>query len=666
MNRCLYLILCITALFLFNANDSEARIKYKKATRLGMIKDDPSAADKNFTLLQDAISNKRNVKLNGTFYVKFPKPIILDYTLHISGGEMRIVSGNCFDFVDGGGFVAESTVFRREDVDEGKALCGTWNLYGDILIDKFDFLNSKYYGRYLVQLSFEDINSDETKFGINQIHVKDSYLYNGGRILFLNGVIWEKCNFSNNTFESFPVTPIYLCYSHSKKRYPAEADAYAYVENNVKKSADVYICNNNFYGKPVTLDYYYCSALVESVKCYFKNNILKDIINYTKGSKLPKATCYDAYLSCAEVYFTGNTIENMMSFSMNGGNKPQCEIGKSKINVLDGEGYQTVRHYEGNTYTVDGSYFLSLGADRESLYSNVFNNFDYVDTYDWINNKIIYSNADLAGRTSSGGYGSFNISDNLFQVESIKGYGLCMMSTADPFNRIRISNNNFILQEPSVFYLFNQVDKKPNTLIKGSIEIVNNRFINAVPKICYFIADEITINNNKIDDAKLEINSNYYVTNYTGADIIPDVNHMSVELPYLSSGNKGNSIVNLSTKSSGTFKYSSPGLSKSKALTGNVYLLSDKTLTLRFTYNKDGKTIDVPVLLDYQKGNLSCQTQGKPVNIQEGSYSVIYNKDGVLFHVRYNSTSRKLYYSLTSIDISKNDEGSLIDLQITL
>lgn len=660
-----YLIILICTIVV-STYDCDARIKYKKATRIGMIKNDEAAAEKNYTLLHNAISKKQNIKLNGTFYIKFPQPIVLDYTLHITGGEMRIVSGNCFDFVDGGGFVSESTVFRREDIDEGKALCGTWDLHGDVLLDKFHFLNSKYYGRYLFQMSFEDLNSDETKFGINQIQVKDSYLYNGGRVLFLNGVIWDKCDFSNNTFEAFPSTPIYLCYSHSKTRYPGEADAYSFVENNIKKSADVYICNNKFYGKPVTLDYYYCSALIESVRCYFQNNSLSNIINYTDGKKMPNATCYDAYLSCSEVYFTDNTIENMMSFTMNGANKPQCEIGKSKINVLDGEGYKTVRHYEGNTYTVDGSYILSLGADRESLYSNMFNNFDYVDTYNWINNKIIYKNADLSGRSSSAGYGSFNITGNLFQADSIAGYGLCMMSTDDPFNIIRISNNNFILHEPSVFYLFNQVDKKPNTSIKGNIEIVNNSFVNTIPKICYFIADEITVKNNQIASAKLDLNSNYYVTNYTGADIIPDVSHMSVELPYLSSGNKGNCIVNLSTKSSGTFKYSSPGLSQSKALTGNIYLLCDKTLTFRFTYNKNGQAVDIPVLLNYRSGKLSCQAQGKSVKIHDGSYSVIYNKDGILFHVRYNPSKQKLYYSLTSTDISKNDVNTLISLQIEM
>lgn len=477
MKRFLYIILFVTALIFLNAYDCSAKVKYKKATRIGMIKDDPSAADENYALLLKAVSQKRNVKLNGTFYIKFPKPIVLDYTLHITGGEMRIVSGNCFDFVDCGGFVAQSTVFRRENIEEGKALCGTWDLHGSILLDKFHFINSKYYGRYLLQLSFEDINSDEIKFGISQIQVKDSYLYNGGRILFLNGVIWDKCDFTNNTFESFPVTPIYLCYSHSKKRYPDEADAYAYVENNIKKSADVLICNNKFYGKPVSLDFYYCSALVESVKCYFRNNILKDIINYTKDKNLPNASCYDAYLSCSEVYFTGNTIENMMSFSMNGNNKPQCEIGKSKSNTLATEGYKTVRHYEANTYIVDGSYFLNMEGDRESLYTNIFNNVEYVDIYNWINNKVIYNDADLAGRTSSAGYGIFNIRDNQFHVSSIKGYGLCMAATDHQFHSIQIVNNEFIISIPSVFYLFNQVVKNNKSSIKGNIDIVNNIFI---------------------------------------------------------------------------------------------------------------------------------------------------------------------------------------------
>lgn len=664
MKKNIFFIILILGLIL-PFSDSSARVKYKKATRIGMIKDDPSAAEANYTLLQNAIKQMHNVKLNGTFYVKFPKPIILDYTLHITGGEMRIVSGNCFDFVDGGGFVADKTIFKRIDPKEIATLCGGWELYDDILINSFVFTNSTYYGEQILRIPFNDLNSETEYFGIKKIEVCNSCFHGTGRVLFQDGVIWDSCIFKNNKYFKFSMTPIHISYHHSSKRYPEENETYHYVENNLRNSSNVIIDSNEFVGHPVKYDYYYCAALIQSVKCYFTNNTLKNIINYTDGVKLANATCYDAYLSCSEVYFTGNKIENMMSFTMNGGNKPQCEIGKSKINVLAGEGYKTVRHYEDNTYTLDGSYFLNMGADPESLYSNIFNNFDYVDTYNWINNKIVYTNADLAGRSSSAGYGSFNISDNLFQAKSIRGYGLCMMSTADPFNSIAIANNKFVLHEPSVFYLFNQVDKKPNTLSKGDVQIVNNTFVNGIPKISYLIAEDITVKNNNVD-AKLEFDSNYYITNYTGADIVPDIDYLSVELPYSVSGNKGNSIVNLSTKSSGTFKYSSPNLSKTKALAGNIYLLNDKSLTFSFTYNKEGEQMNIPVVFDYQNEILSCEFQNKPIKIYNDSYSVIYNNDGVLFHIRYSPSLKKFYYSLTSTNISKNDEGSLIDLQITL
>ena len=69
MKRFLYIILFVAALIFFNAYDCGAKVRYKKATKIGMVKDDPSAAEKNYTLLQTAVSQKRNVKLNGTFYV---------------------------------------------------------------------------------------------------------------------------------------------------------------------------------------------------------------------------------------------------------------------------------------------------------------------------------------------------------------------------------------------------------------------------------------------------------------------------------------------------------------------------------------------------------------------------------------------------------------------
>lgn len=664
MKRYIYFVILILGLILPFSN-CDAKVKYKKATKIGMVKDDPSAAEKNYTLLQNAISQKRNVKLNGTFYVKFPKPIILDYTLHITGGEMRIVSGNCFDFTDGGGFVAESTVFRREDIEEGKALCGTWDLHGDILIDKFHFLNSKYYGRYLLQMSFEDINSDETKFGMNQIQVKDSYLYNGGRVLFLNGVIWEKCDFSNNTFESFPITPIYIAYYHSKKRYPNESDTYMFVETNYKNSSSVTISQNHFLGKPVSTNTYYCSALVQSVVCNFQDNYLRDIINYADGKSMPGATCYDAYLSCSEVYFSGNLIENMMSFSMNGAEKPQCEIGKSKIDLLRYEGSKTIRCYENNSYIVYGDKFLNLGADRNTLYTNIFANTDPIDTYIWNNNTIVYHGADLHGRTSSSPYNTFEFNDNRIEVSTIKNNGLCLIPSIVDFKVVRMTNNTFVLKDSTPFYLFNQVyyEGTPE-YVRGNILIENNKFIGASPKITFNRADSIIIKNNATADSCSD--SNYYLQNGSGKDTPLISANINVDLPYMSSANRGTTVMHLSTKSSGIFKQITPVLTNNKALSGHIYLEDEKTVEYKISYQVANRPKEVSVSFVYKLGSLSCKVNGQNQDLNNDKYSVLFNEDGIRFQIKYTPSENKFFYYLTSDEVSKNDNETLINLLITL
>lgn len=664
MKRYIYFLILILGLILPFSN-CDAKVRYKKATKIGMVKDDPSAAEKNYTLLQNAISEKRNLKLNGTFYVKFPKPIILDYTLHITGGEMRIVSGNCFDFVDGGGFVAENTVFRREDIEEGAALCGTWNIYGDILMDKFHFLNSKYYGRYLFQMSFEDLNSDETKFGINQIKVNDSYLYNGGRVLFLNGVIWEKCDFSNNTFEAFPVTPIYIAYYHSKKRYPNESDTYMFVETNYKNSCSVTIYKNQFLGKPVSSNTYYCSALVQSVVCNFQDNYLRDIINYADGKSMPGATCYDAYLSCSEVYFSGNLIENMMSFSMNGAEKPQCEIGKSKIDLLRYEGGKTIRCYENNSYIVYGDKFLNLGADRNTLYTNIFANTDPIDTYIWNNNTIVYHGADLHGRTSSSPYNTFEFSDNRIEVNSIKNNGLCLIPSIDDFRVVSMTNNTFVLKDSTPFYLFNQVyyEGTPE-YVSGNILIENNKFIGASPKITFNRADSIIIKNNVTADSCSD--SNYYLQNGSGKDTPLISANINVELPYMSSANRGTTVMHLSTKSSGLFKQITPVLTNNKALSGHIYLDDEKTVEYKISYQVANGPKEVSVSFVYKLGSLSCKVNGQNQDLNNDKYSVLFNEDGIRFQIKYTPSENKFFYYLTSDEVSKNDKDTLINLLITL
>lgn len=659
----LYIILILGLTLPFS--DCDAKVRYKKATKIGMVKDDPAAAEKNYTLLQTAVSQKRNVKLNGTFYVKFPKPIILDHTFHVTGGEMRIVSGNCFDFVDGGGFVATSTIFKREDINEDKVLCGTWETYNAVLADKFHLIKSEYYGKYLFQLMFNDINSDEVKFGINEICVKDSYLYNGGRVLIRNGVIWNACSFTGNIYDSFPITPIYIVYSHSKRRYPNEAGTYQFVENNYSNSSPVTISLNNFIGKIQSYNNYYCSALVQSKVCYFNDNYIRDIVNYADTQTLPYATCYDAYLSCAEVYFKRNIIENVISFSKNGAQKPQCEIGKSKVDLLAMDGSKSIRHFEDNTYLLDGNKFLELGAERNSLYACIFSNSDPIYSYKWNRNKVIFKNADLYSRSSSSSYVNFEMNNNLFDVYTIKNLGLCYINTKFDFNEIHINNNDFNLKNPTPFYLFHQLKSRDGIASDvGEISITNNTFKGAPPKIVFSLADTVIIKNN-ISDI-ISANSNYFVTDENTKDTYLQAKMMHADLPYFTSGSKGSSVVNISTISTGKFKYYSQNLSCTRSLEGNILLQNDKQISLNILYERDGVDQVFETELIYQSENLSCISLGKERTIKHNTFVTIYDKDGILLKILFNPILNIITYVLTSSEVSQNDEGTMICLEINL
>lgn len=660
---CLVTVLLIVISF---SSKCDARVKYIKATKIGMIRDDRNAAEKNYKLLKKAISRRQNIKLNGIFYVNFSEPIILDYNLHVSNGEMRIVSGNCFDFVNNGGFVANNTIFRRNDVNEDNIFCGRWEKYDRVKLDKFHFINSEYYGKFLLQISYNDMNSDTDNFGVNDINVSKSYLFNGGRVELRNGVIWNKCVFQDNVYEKFPITPIYIVYSHSSKTYPNEPGTYKYVEENYCNSSSVVIDGNFFEGKIHSYNNYYCSALVQSRVCYFTNNHLRDIINYANGETLPNATCYDAYLSCSEVYFSNNLIENMVSFSMGGANKPQCEIGKSKTDLMSEFGSKTIRHYENNTYIIDGDKILSLGADRNSIYTSIFENSDPIYSYKWNNNKILYRNADLHGRKSSISYYNFELNNNIFHVHSIKNLGLCYMSTKSDFESVKITNNSFNVSDGSAFYLFNQLYSPPKDDAEplGSILIEDNTFTGATPKIVFNKADKVIIRNNM--SSATDFNGNYFITDDASKKAILRANEMDVNLPFLTNSMFGSATVTLSTKSSGRFKYSLPFLSKNKSLEGNIFMLNDKHLEFNITYMVDGNIIKVPITIEGDNTRVSFEIAGHTAVLSNQRYNVIYSSSGIIFKIKFDSLSGLLSYYLTSQDKSCNDAGSIISLEILM
>ena len=126
-----------------------------------------------------------------------------------------------------------------------------------------------------------------------------------------------------------------------------------YVEEGIRNTPKITISNNYFKGKIVSIDSYYCSAIVVNNIVEFCGNYIEDFINYTDGVTNNNATCYDAYLSCAEVYYHDNIIKNIIAFTRNGGTKPLCEIFKSKLNPLKILGVNMIREYYNNNVCCD-------------------------------------------------------------------------------------------------------------------------------------------------------------------------------------------------------------------------------------------------------------------------------------------------------------------------
>ena len=200
--------------------------------------------------------------------------------------------------------------------------------------------------------------------------------------------------------------------------------------------------------------------------------------------------------------------------------------------------------------------------------------------------------------------------------------------------------------------------------VSGNILIENNRFIGTSPKITFNRADSIRIKNNNTDDSFSD--SNYYLQNGSGKDTPLISANIDVELPYMSSAERGTTVMHLSAKSSGVFKQSTPLLTNNKALSGYLYLDDEKTIDFKFSYQIASQPKEAEVSFDYKLGSLTCKVNGQDQALNNDKYSVLFNIDGIRFQVKYTPSENKFFYYLTSNEVSKNDKDTLINLLITL
>ena len=523
-----------------------------KASDIKMKPNSHDFAKDNYAVFKSAIEQGKNIYFDGHYYLHFQNPIILDRELRLYGGEL-VYQGNAFRLADGGGLSVNGSSITVSDKTPSSFFCGSAKLLGPISISELSFINSAINCPYLAHAVFEDINSDEMPFGFKRVIVDHCVFSATGRIRILDAVISEKCSFTNNYYRNFTTTPIYIACQHSVQASPNDKSAYRYVAQNMTKGCQVVIDSNIFIGTPVSLDFYYCSALVKANQCAFTNNFVRDIINYSDGVDHSKATAYDAYLSCATVQYENNFVKDVISYSLNGGTKPKCQIGKSKTNPLFFVGGKSQRFYRNNCFVVSGDRFLKAGADSSSLYADIFGNNSYIDDYVWDNNSVIFKNAGLKTGVAAHGYGSFSLRNNYFELEDTKGSGLVTIRSDEKTDSVVICNNTFKLASQQLFPVFNQkYYKEYDKSAQGRISITDNRFVNSAAKVFFFTGREVEVKRNKEDNAL--ITGNLYLSKYSGSGTVVDVDHMDAELRFSGKGSeKGGLMQYFSSSSNGCF-----------------------------------------------------------------------------------------------------------------
>lgn len=623
-----------------------------KASELGMVKNAEKKAVHNYSKLASIVDQGKNLYLDGVYHVVFSTPLVLNKVFRIYGGEL-VFKNNAFRFSNGGGFVMTGSAVTASKKTPSAFFCGSTDLLDAINIKKLAFYGCTIDCGFLANVLYKDMDSDKVAFGVNQLEVDHCVFKKTGRIRIMDAVIDGTCVFKNNQYQNFTTTPIYICCQHSKQASPNEKSAYQYVANNLTKGCPVIIDHNIFKGASVDLNFYYCSALIKSVDCHFTNNYLQDIINYSDGSN---ATAYDAYLSCVNVVYENNFVKDMMSFSMDGSSKPQCQIGKSKTNPLSYLAYPAERIYRNNVFLVDGERFLREGADATTLYADIFGNKSYVDEYVWDGNTVILKKANLKTGVAAKSYGSFKLTNNYFDVNEIKGVGLVTIRSAEKMEEILIKGNVFKVGKHQMFPLFNQkYNEGYHREDQKSIVITDNTFYSCAPKIFFFTGEHVVVKNNVID--KCDVMGNLYLSKYSGSGTLLDVKEMDAELHFESlAKNTGGLMQYFSSSSKGTYSIE---MDQAPDKGVNYYYSIDKDhqfdLKLEVLSENTIQTVLIPFLV--QGGNLSYQLEGKTINVasDKSDSKVWYKGHGVQLKTTFFAGEKKQVVThLTSHGLSSS------------
>ena len=395
-------------------------------------------------------------------------------SLRIINGTFVITNSGLIDVGNNVSINFKDVKFKLSDELDSGYLIYKW---GGINIEEFLLDNCEWEGDINILLRGDENGQKIGLLRINENKVLESKISaTDARIRLENVLITDSCAVNHNHIEDISGPFFWWDGGDLGVDYYDEF-APSYIYNNYFRGLDK--CNE---------DNYHCPVLVVAKEVHFFNNIIDNFININTDSS--NSTSYDAYLSCNEVYYYGNTIRNL---GLNKSNTENCQIFKSK-GIINSNKY-SIRKYYNNVFYNDKDYIVGQGISEDNIVIG-FNRYDdiFIDDIVFENNVIDNECGTISAvSTTIAGNHFLNVSFRNNRIITKKWIGSFIYQKKDE----TIRDTELILIDNNIF----DVDSHVGLMqyLTGNVKkmIITNNYFNSDFSYNIQMCNEVSITNNK-------------------------------------------------------------------------------------------------------------------------------------------------------------------------
>lgn len=563
----------------------------------GAVADDSAMASHNGEIFTYLLENHPTIEIDGNYYLSFSEVNVSNKISLYGSGHITLVRGSIIP-AEGFSFVADNVSFKVTSTS-GKGFIFGWNI--PIIIDQISIHNCHIEGENtsgrFIYITFADLDLSHI-IGIRTLEFINNNVANiSSNLVILDCQFIDSVSIKGNSFMEFAEAPIYIATTNEKK--------YAGKRNLL--SSPIQICNNSFVCKNVCTDaLYHCSCVIECNTLYFNGNYIEGIASIY-GNEASAQTAYDAYLSVKTLYYTDNTIKNVMGWRNDGQEKtpgidPITEIFKCKgantstdvIRVIQNNYFEIEKSWLENNKVPDNCNSINLFVFNTNIHSVFFEN------------NVINIPATILGASTLHGVGNpvrhYHVNNNNIICKEMKGT-LCA-----------VNNNNSNFNDVSIECLGNKIKVSAGliSLIQGTMSKGNTPIDSAICKNneCNAFALVTARNNGTINNLVFEHTFSNRSINTIDGLVLPYGNYQKYK--FIFDEVWGSEWVNWAARK-GTIN----NWSFAKKITslywckGGVFdVAEDFHLNCSAKYMKNGKLITHGASVDYVGGEYSYTIDG--------------------------------------------------------